>query len=341
MGPSGNVVCGEAPADDLAGEADDAGELGEAGADVTVTVSAAEGGVHFTEVTTLAVAVSVTEVTEVALDATGICTCRTAGCLSDTELTVHVAVPSPLAQPLVNAGFWLDGCAARATDTLAADPLFWVETCTTKAAFWPRWTLDCERWTVTHSSGWPVEFALALVLAATWAVSDAEAVAAAEVVDNDGEADPGCDGDTDPEGAPDAGPEPDADGAVFGALVGLVADTEAVEEAEGEEDGVGVGDCDDVGVGLGVGEGVPAAGSTWHVVFAFALVEVPALGVAAAGPSVLARAVPGTLASPPRVRKPPAAKLSAATRTCARRMRIALSTLLIRVMCVLYEFGGD
>jgi hypothetical protein len=117
MGPSGNVVRGEAPGDDFAGEADETGEEGEAGADVTVTVSAAEGGVHFTEVTMLAVAVSVTEVTEVALDAIGICARRTAGCLSDTELTVHVAVPSPLAQPLVNVGFWLDGCAARATDT--------------------------------------------------------------------------------------------------------------------------------------------------------------------------------------------------------------------------------
>jgi hypothetical protein len=94
---------------------------------------------------------------------------------------------------------------------------------------------------------------------------------------------------------------------------------------------------------VGVGEGLLEAGSAWHVVsvFAFALVEVPVLDVAAASPSALARAVPGTLASPPRVRKPPAAKLSAATRTCARRMRIALSTLLIRVMCGLYEFGGD
>jgi hypothetical protein len=66
MGPSGSVVPGdEPPADDLAGEADAAA--------VTATVSAADGGVHFTEVTMLAVAVSFTEVTEVAPDATGIC----------------------------------------------------------------------------------------------------------------------------------------------------------------------------------------------------------------------------------------------------------------------------
>jgi len=79
----------------------------------------------------LAVAVSVTEVTEVAVDATGICACKVAGCFSDTEPTVHVAVPSPFAQPLVMAGFWLDGWAATATDTPLADPPFLAETCTT------------------------------------------------------------------------------------------------------------------------------------------------------------------------------------------------------------------
>jgi hypothetical protein len=63
MGPSGSVVVGEAPADDLAGVAD---------AEVTATVSAADGGVHFAEVAMLAAAVSFTEVTEVALAATGI-----------------------------------------------------------------------------------------------------------------------------------------------------------------------------------------------------------------------------------------------------------------------------
>ena len=40
---------------------------------MTATVSLADGGVHFTGVTMLAVAVSFTGVTEMALDATGIC----------------------------------------------------------------------------------------------------------------------------------------------------------------------------------------------------------------------------------------------------------------------------
>ena len=127
MGPSGSAISGggELLTDglaDLAGEADAAA--------VRATVSLADGGVHFAEVTMLAVAVSFTEVIEVALDATRICASRSAGCLSETALTVQLAVPSPLAQPLVNVGFWLEGWATRATDTFAADPLFSVETCT-------------------------------------------------------------------------------------------------------------------------------------------------------------------------------------------------------------------
>jgi hypothetical protein len=124
IGPSGSVVPGETPAGDVpVGELD-----GEADPAVTAIVSTADGGVHFSVVATLAVAVSFTEVTEVALAATGICALSETGCLSDTELTVQLAVPSPLAQPLVNVGFRPDGWAARATVTLAAEPLLSVET---------------------------------------------------------------------------------------------------------------------------------------------------------------------------------------------------------------------
>ncbi len=66
MGPSGSVVSdGELLTDGLAGEA--------GAAAVTATVSLADGGVHFTEVAMLAVAVSFTAVTEMAPDATEIC----------------------------------------------------------------------------------------------------------------------------------------------------------------------------------------------------------------------------------------------------------------------------
>jgi hypothetical protein len=126
MGPSGRTgrfgVAGEALALALA---DFAGA-----AAVTAVVMAAAGGVHVAVVTTLAVAVSFTEVTEVAVDATAIWAFRLVGWAVVTELTPHTAVPLPEAQPLLNVGFWLDGCAVSATDTSEADP-FWVEICTT------------------------------------------------------------------------------------------------------------------------------------------------------------------------------------------------------------------
>ena len=65
------------------------------------------------------------------------------GCEADTEPTLQMAVWSPLAQPLVNVGFWLDGCAVSVTVTPVADP-FSVETATTNEAFWPRLTLDSD-----------------------------------------------------------------------------------------------------------------------------------------------------------------------------------------------------
>ena len=101
-----------------------------AAAAVTAVVSAAAGGVHVAVVITVAVAVSFTELTEVAVDATGIWAFRLLGSLVVTEPTLHEAVPSPWAQPLVNVGFRLDGCAVSATDTAEAVP-FRVETCTT------------------------------------------------------------------------------------------------------------------------------------------------------------------------------------------------------------------
>jgi hypothetical protein len=179
-GPSGSVACGDALAEDLGFDLARA-----TGAEVTVTVSAAEGGVHFAVVAMLAVAVSVTEVTEVALDATGIFAWRATGCFAGTELIVQAAIPLPFAQPPVKAGFWLDGCEARVTDTFEAE-VFSAETCTTNMAFCPRWTLDCERWTLTHSSGegtavLAVGVTVGLGLVAREASDDAETVGAAEL----------------------------------------------------------------------------------------------------------------------------------------------------------------
>jgi hypothetical protein len=118
-GPTGSALCGGALVADLAGEGD---------AEVTVTVEAAEGAAQVAVVTMLAVAVSFTEL--VALDETGIWASRSTAFWSVTELTVQVAVLSPVVQPLVKVGFWAAGSAVIVTDTSAAEP-FLAETATT------------------------------------------------------------------------------------------------------------------------------------------------------------------------------------------------------------------
>jgi hypothetical protein len=131
MGPSGSTSSCVTPAEDVARlDLSDAEADAEADAEVTAIVSAAAGGVHFAVVAMAAVAVSVTDLTEVAFDATAICASMLAGCLVVTEPTLHVAVPSPLAQPLVNSGFCPDGCAVSVTDTSDTEP-FSAETPTT------------------------------------------------------------------------------------------------------------------------------------------------------------------------------------------------------------------
>ena len=205
--------------------------------------------------------------------------------------------------------------------------------------------LACARWTLTQSSGWSAGLALALLLlpglAAMTASRVAETVAAAELCDDDADAEPVADGelvadvDTDTD-ADDGAPEPGlgvgltlvGEGDV-GVLFDVPPDAGAVAEAEADVDepeGDGVG----VGVGLeaeGCGVGVLTVGSTSHVVSVFALTLADVLMLAV----VPARAAPGQPTSTPRVRKLPASRLSTAARTCARRMNIALSTLLIEV----------
>ena len=137
-----------------------------------------------------------------------------------------------------------------------------------------------------------------------------------------------------------------------GVLLDVLPDAGAVGEAEADVDEPeGDGDGDVVGLELdGCGVGVLAVGSTSHLVAVLALAvlfvlavvlllaDVLALGEAAPAFTVPARAAPGQPASTPRVRNPPASRLSTAARTCARRMNIALSTLLIEAtVCSLWD----
>jgi hypothetical protein len=132
--------------------------------EVTAVISATVGAFQFWTVAMLAVAVSLTDLTRVALDATAIWACKTTGRFAETELTEHWAVPSPLAQPFVNVAFWLIGCAVSATDTSGAD-VSRVETRTMYVAVCPRVMLAWDRWTLTHSSGCAFASALACGLA--------------------------------------------------------------------------------------------------------------------------------------------------------------------------------
>ena len=220
--------------------------------------------------------------------------------------------------------------------------------------------------------GLALALGLLLGLAAMNASRVAETVAAGELCDDDGDAEPVWDGepvgdvdaaDDDDDDDDDGEPEPALGldgGGEFGVLLGVLP-AGAVGEAEvDDEDGVGVGVGVGVfvgwGVGVGVGVGVLVAGRTSHVVAVFtlglaealalvlavvvALTEAEAfvLGEAAAAFTVPARAAPGQPARTPRVRNPPASKLSTAARTYARRMNIALSTLLIEVtVCSLWD----
>jgi pyruvate/2-oxoglutarate dehydrogenase complex dihydrolipoamide acyltransferase (E2) component len=234
-----------------------------------------------------------------------------------------------------------------------------------------RWTLTHSSGWLAGLVGLEVALAppllLGLGLAAMNASREAETVAAGELcddddADDDGEAEPvwdaepvgeldadaAADDDDDVDGDADDG-EPEAALALGldgdgepGVLLEVLPDAGAVGEAEvDEEEGDGDGDGVFVGWTLGVGVGVAVldAGSTSHLVAVAALALVEVLGLVEAAPAftVSARAAPGQPASTPRVSDPPAIRLSTAARTYARRMNIALSTLLIEVtVCSLW-----
>jgi hypothetical protein len=178
--------------------------------------------------------------------------------------------------------------------------------------------LDWERWTLTHSSGAAVVLALPLLLELGLAATKESSVAAVVLVDVavvvSAVVDVLADGEAvfagveltlaaggavdDPVGESVATAEWLADG---------LAEDEEDGDGEWEGDGDGDGDGDEEPDGDGVGVGVPDEGSAWHTVSAFGV----AVGAACAVPSA------------PRLRKLPLSKVTAATLTCAKRIRIA------------------
>ena len=125
------------------------------------------------------------------------------------------------------------------------------------------------------------------------------------------------------EGEPDPDGDPDVEGLSV-LLVGLAgdvgadADALAVDEALGEGDeALGEGDGDDDGDG----DGELAAGSGWQVV----LVSW----------ADAAWALAGQAASAPEISKPPPSELSIVARTCAKRIYLALSALLVLLTALL------
>jgi hypothetical protein len=240
-----------------------------------------------------------------------------------------------------------------------------------------RWTLTHSLGWAAVLVGLGLALALLLGLAALNASRVAETVAVGELCDDDGDAEPVWDGEPvgdvdaadDDDGDDDDDGEPDPalalaldGGGEAGVLLEVLPDVGEADVEDGDGDGDGEGDFVGGTVG-GVGVGVVAVGSTAQVVSVFALAladvlalaladvlalvlavvvalalaDVLALDEAAPAFTVPARAAPGQPASTPRVRDPPATRLSTAARTCARRMKTALSPLLFEVtVCSLW-----
>jgi hypothetical protein len=189
--------------------------------------------------------------------------------------------------------------------------------------------LDWVAWTLTHSSG-AAELAGALELVpplglVAMRASREAAVVVAEPEDVDAEPVPVDElvpveelvwaGDAD---VADADAEdPLVDGVTLGEGVG-----EGVGDGDGEVEGEGDGDGD--------GEDEATAGSAWHTgVGAAAACSWEVSGAACALPSA------------PRVRKPPLSAVTAATRTCPRRIRIACLRRSSGLPCAVGQFGGE
>jgi hypothetical protein len=169
----------------LAGGALAAGVLAATVGALIPTVSAAVGNTLMTGlVAASAVAVRVTDVTDVVPAVTGICACiwnvDGASAVASDPI-VQVADPSPLGQRPVKTGCSPAGAPVSVTDTPDAEP-FTAQTCTVNDAAWPVLMLDWEVWTLTHSSAWMVVGEGVAADGSGWHCELMEASAAFEVV---------------------------------------------------------------------------------------------------------------------------------------------------------------
>jgi hypothetical protein len=185
-------------------------------------------------------------------------------------------------------------------------------------------TLVAGRWTLTQRSVCAVVLGLGLglglaLLVATAAsrVAEDEAVANGETTVAEGDGEYG--------GSGVCRSEPDGEGEGVASLPGLLSVAEGLGDGVGDGVGEGVGDGEGDGDGDGEGEAVAGSGlHCWSVLLAL-------LALAAAVDEEAASAPSCRLVNTPRVRNPPVSKLTVAALTYPKRIRIALSALLVRV----------
>ena len=197
-------------------------------------------------------------------------------------------------------------------------------------------TLAAGRWTLTQRSVCAVVLGLGLGLALLVETSASRAaedetvaegettVAEGETTVAEGETEACADGDGEYGGSGVCSNEPDGEGEGVAPPPGLLSVAEGLGDGVGDGVGVGDGDGDGEGDGEGDGDGEAVAGSGWHC-WSVLLAVAAGLGEeAASAPSC-------RLVNTPRVRNPPVSKLTVAALTYPKRMRIALSALLVRV----------
>lgn len=321
-----------------------------------VTEIATDAAGSLTTSAVLPVAVSWTDFTEVAVEATAICawSWRTADDAS-TAPRAHDAVPSWLPQPKLNFGVWPDGAAVSLTVAAETFPPV-VQTLTTQEADWPRGMLVCRRSTLTHKltaaavASVRVKLRVSAVADPALSVADpapaAEVVEVADVVPAVLLADvAGLPEGVVPElGGSDGEPEPGAVPEGSGVGEGLLGDGAGEgdpepgepepdepepDESEGDAEPDGLGEAV-LGVGellgllaLGVGVGVFTCSHCWAVpddASVRAATSVGELGAPTSDPVIQNPVADAT-------RAPPAARLTAG-RTCAKRME-ALPVLFV------------